>query len=454
MLCNSSKEVVCGMKTTTGCNGDCAIPRRRSKSECAQLGNNGDTFSFSHGLMGVNIWMCIALLFTCPSLTTALSFGGLGRSKLCHPIAPYGSVIIQPQLRCRRPVGEATMRPSLHSEFSSLGSLTSLRVSSNDDTNSPSSDDVSTALLTSSNLSADCADAAIESGASKIETALYKTAINRTLIAVAFSTVFGISVLLFMGQNSAEEFFTSYIVELSLSVDNLFVFLLLFDYFQVPAQYQNRVLNYGIMGSVVMRATMIGLGSAILHRFKPVLLVFAGILIYSSAVALFPDADDDEEEDMGENAIVKFSQSLLPTTDSYDEEKFFTVVDGMKMATPLLICLVAVEISDVVFAVDSIPAVFGVTEDPFIVFTSNMCAILGLRSLYTILSKAANELEYLETSVAIVLGFIGTKMIAEFKGYCISMNMSLAVVVSVLAIGIGLSLLTADKSGETPEVDV
>lgn len=160
------------------------------------------------------------------------------------------------------------------------------------------------------------------------------------------------------------EFFAGYLVEQSLSIDNLFVFLLLFDYFKVPLSNQDRVLTYGIYGSVVMRALMIGLGSVALQRYQAILLVFAGILVYSSANSLigYFSGDEEEDEDMGENAIVKFSRKLFATTDSFDGNKFFTIDEGIRKATPLFICLVAVEISDVVFAVDSIPAVFGVTE--------------------------------------------------------------------------------------------
>jgi len=223
--------------------------------------------------------------------------------------------------------------------------------------------------------------------------------------------------------------------------------------------YQNRVLNYGIAGAIVMRAIVIALGGAVLHRFKPVLLVFASILIYSSYSALssaFGGDDDDSEEDMGENAIVKFSKSLFPTTDMFDEDKFFTSAeDGIRKATPLLLCLVAVEVSDIVFAIDSIPAVFGVTEDSFIVFTSNIFAILGLRSLYTVLSKAASDLEYLEPAVAVVLGFIGSKMVAEYFGYIIETSVALMVVASVLSIGVGFSVLgSTDDSDDDNDADI
>ena len=150
-------------------------------------------------------------------------------------------------------------------------------------------------------------------------------------------------------------------------MDNLFVFLLLFEYFKVPLSSQDRVLNWGIYGAIVMRALMIGLGAAALEKFHAILLVFAGILVYSSAKTLIPADEDEDEEDLNENAIVKFSRNLIDSVDEFDGNKFFTVVEGVKKATPLFICMVALEISDVVFAVDSIPAVFGVTSvSPFL----------------------------------------------------------------------------------------
>ena len=194
---------------------------------------------------------------------------------------------------------------------------------------------------------------------------IYASAVTRTLSWVAAAIFFGIGLFLLFGQEVAEEFFAGYLVEQSLSVDNLFVFLLLFDYFKVPLSNQDRVLSYGIYGAVIMRAVMIGLGSVALSQFHGILLVFAGILIYSSAsviLDLLNDEEEEEEEDMSENSIVKFSRNLIDSTQEFDGNRFFTMENGIKKATPLLICLVAVEISDVVFAVDSIPAVFGVTE--------------------------------------------------------------------------------------------
>jgi TerC family integral membrane protein len=273
---------------------------------------------------------------------------------------------------------------------------------------------------------------------------IYASAISRTISWVIAAALFGLGCDLAFGQEVAEEFFAGYLVEQSLSIDNLFVFLLLFDYFKVPLAYQDRVLNYGIYGAIVMRAVMIGLGSVALHEFHGILLVFASILIYSSANVLI-GGDDDEEEDMSENKIVMFSRNLFDASEKFDGDRFFTLVEGVKKATPLFICMVAVEISDVVFAVDSIPAVFGVTENPLVVFSSNMFAIMGLRSLYTILSKAAQDLEYLEPAVAVVLGFIGSKMVLEYFGILIPTELSLGVVLTFLSGGVGLSVYSKNQ---------
>ncbi|EJK75512.1 hypothetical protein THAOC_02764 [Thalassiosira oceanica] len=269
---------------------------------------------------------------------------------------------------------------------------------------------------------------------------IYQQAIQRTLLWVGLAVAFGSGLGVLVGPDTAEEFFAGYLVEQSLSVDNLFVFLLLFEYFQVPLRSQDRVLNWGIYGAIVMRAVMIGVGAAALKEFRAILLVFAAILVYSSAKTLIPGDEDEEEEDLNDNAIVKFSRKLFDSTDQFDGSNFFTMVDGVKMATPLFICMIALEISDVVFAVDSIPAVFGVTENPLVVFSSNMFAIMGLRSLYTILSQAASDLKYLEPAVGVVLGFIGSKMIAEYFGTEVPTEIALGVVATVLSGGVGLSV--------------
>jgi predicted tellurium resistance membrane protein TerC len=190
---------------------------------------------------------------------------------------------------------------------------------------------------------------------------VYEQAIRRTILWVGLAMLFGAGLAVGVGPEASEEFFAGYLIEQSLSVDNLFVFLLLFEYFNVPLSSQDRVLNWGIYGAVIMRALMIGIGAAALEKFHAILLVFAGILVYSSAKTLIPGDDEDDEEDMNENTIVKFSRSLIDSTDRFDGSNFFTVIDGVKKATPLFICMITLEISDVVFAVDSIPAVFGVT---------------------------------------------------------------------------------------------
>jgi len=283
---------------------------------------------------------------------------------------------------------------------------------------------------------------------------IYSGAITRTLFWVAAACVFGFGVWEILGPDAGEQFFAGYLIEQSLSIDNLFVFLLLFDYFKVPISCQDRVLNWGIGGAIVMRATMIGLGSVALHEFRGVLLVFAGILVFSGVKVLLGSDDDEDEEEMETNGIVTFSRNLIDSVDYFDGDRFFTEVEeGVKKATPLLICMIAVEISDVIFAVDSIPAVFGVTENPFIVFTSNMFAIMGLRSLYTILSKAAKDLEYLEQAVAIVLCFIGCKMIAEYFGLIIPTPYALAFVASLLAMGVGFSLKSKNDRENAEVID-
>ena len=190
----------------------------------------------------------------------------------------------------------------------------------------------------------------------------YVKAIERTFAWIGAATLFGGGLWSTFGPELGQEYFAGYLVEQSLSVDNLFVFLLLFEYFKVPQKYQDRVLNWGIFGAVVMRAIMIGVGTVALANFHEVLLVFAGILLFSSFAFFFNGNEDDDQEDLSENTIVRFSKSLYRSTEKYDGDRFFTMIDGMRTATPLLICTIAIEISDIVFAVDSIPAVFGVTE--------------------------------------------------------------------------------------------
>ncbi|KAM0903638.1 hypothetical protein ACQ4PT_018526 [Festuca glaucescens] len=266
------------------------------------------------------------------------------------------------------------------------------------------------------------------------------SAIRRVALVVIAAVLFGVSIALKDGVEKASEYFAGYLLEQSLSVDNLFVFILVFKYFKVPQENQNRVLSYGIAGAVIFRAVLIILGVATIQSFEAVNLFFALILLFSS-YKLF--AGGDEESDLSDNFIVKTCQKFIPVTDYYDGDRFLTNQDGLLKATPLLLTLAVIELSDIAFAVDSIPAVFGVTRDPFIILSSNIFAISGLRSLYVLISESMSELEYLQPAVGIVLGFIGTKMIFDFCGYHIPTEASLAIVTTCLSGGVILSLRKA-----------
>ncbi|KAL3162674.1 hypothetical protein ABBQ38_008718 [Trebouxia sp. C0009 RCD-2024] len=266
---------------------------------------------------------------------------------------------------------------------------------------------------------------------------------------VGAALLFGIGIWQTLGAEKAEEFFAGYLLEQSLSVDNLFVFILVFRYFRAPKADQDKVLSYGIWTAAVLRLVMILLGSELIESWKPVLLLFAGILLFSSFKLLTGGKDEGEDEDLSDNGVVKLCRRLIPVSDSYKGDSFFTMENGKRVATPLLLVLAVVELSDVVFAVDSIPAVFGITHDPFIVYSSNMFAILSLRALYGFVNTIMSELRYLDKAVALVLGFIGAKMLADFGGYHVPTTASLGVVVTTLAGGVAASLwlpVKADSS--------
>ncbi|CAD6334804.1 unnamed protein product [Miscanthus lutarioriparius] len=269
-----------------------------------------------------------------------------------------------------------------------------------------------------------------------------KGAIRRVTLVVLAAVVFGVSIALRDGAEKASEYFSGYLLEQSLSVDNLFVFVLVFKYFKVPNEYQNRVLSYGIAGAVIFRAVMIILGTATIQKFEAVNLLLALILLFTS-YKLF--AKEEEESDLSDNFIVKTCQKFIPVTDYYDDDQFFIFQDGLWKATPLLLTLAVIELSDIAFAIDSVPAVFGVTRDPLIILSSNIFAIAGLRSLYVLISESMGELEYLQPAIGIVLGFIGTKMIFDFFGYHIPTEASLAIVTTCLSGGVILSLRKASK---------
>lgn len=279
-----------------------------------------------------------------------------------------------------------------------------------------------------------------------ISTALPRTEARYEALAawVGAAVAFGAGIWYVQGAEKAQEYFAGYLLEQSLSVDNLFVFVLVFSFLKTPPEAQSKVLSWGIATAAVLRAVLIILGVELVREFQPLLLVFAGILLFSSFKLLTVNTDDDSS-DLSDNIIYKLCARVIRVTDTYDGDNFFTMRDGVRMATPLLLTLAVVELSDVVFAVDSIPAVFGVTLDPFIVYTSNVFAILSLRALYTFVATAMGELRFLDKSVAVVLGFIGSKMILSFADIEIPTDVSLLIVGLVLGAGVGASLMLPES---------
>jgi len=240
-------------------------------------------------------------------------------------------------------------------------------------------------------------------------------------------------------------------VEDSLSIDNLFVFLLLFQSFKVPTRLQSLCLNLGIYGAVVLRAVFIFAGLAAVESFKPLLLFFAAFLVYSSFSAL-TKSEDEDDEDAGPPELVQNIVAMFPTTPNFVGDKLFIEgPNGNTLATPLALCIISIELCDILFAVDSVPAVFAVTSDPLIVYTSNIAAILGLRSLFRVLSVAVQDLVYLEKAVAIVLGFVGVKLCAEVFGYEVSSAVSLVIIVTTLLGGVFFSKLADEEEDREKE---
>lgn len=250
------------------------------------------------------------------------------------------------------------------------------------------------------------------------------------------------------GQVKGMEFLAGYILEKSLSVDNLFVFLLIFSYFKVPPELQHRVLFLGILGALVLRGVFISIGAVLIHQFHWILYLFGAFLIFSGIKLLFVSDDDGEQNP--ENAVVRYLRGKLRLTNDFHGERFFVTIDGIKYATPLLLVLVAVETSDVLFAVDSIPAIFGVTDDTFIVYTSNVMAILGLRALYFALAGLLEFFHYLNYGLAVVLIFIGVEMVGK-SFFVIPIATELVIIAGVLLASVVASLVFPKKTAPEPE---
>lgn len=275
-----------------------------------------------------------------------------------------------------------------------------------------------------------------------------KEALNWSLIWIALSFLFNglfwwavkdTTGSVEMANTKSLEFLTGYLIEKSLAVDNIFVFLMIFTYFSVPPEFQKRVLMIGIIGAIVLRTIMILVGGWLLSEFHWVLYVFGAFLILTGVKMWWAAG---QEPDLDNNPALKLLRRFLPVSKNYDGEKFWTVENGQKIATPLFMVICLIALTDVIFAVDSIPAIFAITTDPFIVLTSNVFAILGLRAMYFLLAAVANKFHLLNYGLAVILVFIGTKM-CLIDIYKIPVGYSLGVVVAILAVTMALSVRTS-----------
>jgi tellurite resistance protein TerC len=260
-----------------------------------------------------------------------------------------------------------------------------------------------------------------------------------TMLAI----LFGAGLWRLAGPDRAVAFFAGYLLELSLSADNVFVIALLFVYFAVPVRFQHKVLFWGVLGAVVMRLAMILLGTALVHRAAWVLYLFGGLLVFAGLKMLVSRVEEVHPE---RNPLVRLFRAVLPVTPGFREDRFFVREAGRWLATPLFIVVVCVEVTDLVFAIDSIPAVFSVTLDPFIVFTSNVFAILGLRSLYFLLARAVNAFRYLKPALGLVLAFAGAKLLLAQTALKIGNGTALLVVAVTLGAGVVASLVHRGES--------
>ena len=285
----------------------------------------------------------------------------------------------------------------------------------------------------------------------KAEPVTLRNALGWSAVWITLALAFCVLVYFWHGKQPALEFLTGYLIEQSLSVDNLFVFLVLFQFFKVPAEYQHKVLFWGIIGALVMRLAFILAGVALINRFHWIIYVFGAFLIYTGFKLAF---QDEAEVDPEHNPALKLVRRYLPMTATYEGDRFFLMREGKRWATPLFAVLIVVETTDLLFAVDSIPAILAITRDAFIVYTSNVFAILGLRSMYFALAGLLEYFEYLNYGLSAILVFVGTKMLLsnesfELLGvrlhYKIPIGVSLGVVAGLLALSIIASILFAPK---------
>ncbi len=264
----------------------------------------------------------------------------------------------------------------------------------------------------------------------------FKEAITWSCVWIGLAIVFNIGIFYFAGEIKGLEFLTGYLIEKSLSIDNVFIIALIFTYFNVPREYQHRVLFWGVIGALIMRAVLIAVGAALITEFTWIIYIFGAFLIFTGFKMYF---QKDHKIDPDKNPLIKLSKKLIPVTEQYNKEKFFVVKDRKRYATPLFLVLLLVETTDLIFAVDSIPAIFAISKDPFIVFTSNAFAILGLRSLYFALAGVIHKFYYLKAGLSVILVFVGIKMLLV-DIYKIPTGISLGLIALVIIVSIYASV--------------
>jgi tellurite resistance protein TerC len=279
----------------------------------------------------------------------------------------------------------------------------------------------------------------------KAHTIKPKEALLTSLLWIGVSLAFNATIFYTQGMNKGLEFLTGYLIEKSLSVDNIFVFVVVFSYFHTDEKLQHKVLFWGILGALIMRGILIAVGSALIHEFEWIIYIFGAFLIYT-AFRLATQSESGVHPE--KNPVVNLFRKIMPITREYDGEKFFTRLDGKLVATPLVVVLLVVETTDLVFALDSIPAIFAITTDPFIVYTSNVFAILGLRALYFLLAGAMGTFRYLKIGLSLVLGFVGVKMIIAALNIKIPIAISLGVIAAILIVAITASLFANKRDAK------
>lgn len=264
----------------------------------------------------------------------------------------------------------------------------------------------------------------------------FKEAMIWSGVWIGLALLFNVGIFYYFGKVKGLEFMTGYLIEKSLSIDNVFIIALIFTYFNVPRQYQHRVLFWGVIGALIMRAVLIAVGATLIKEFAWIIYIFGAFLIFTGLKMYF---QKNEGINPDKNPVVRFFKRFIPMTDEYNKEKFFLIREGKRFATPLFVVLLLVETTDLIFAVDSIPAIFAITSDPFIVFTSNAFAILGLRSLYFALAGVIYKFYYLKAGLSVILVFVGIKMML-IDIYKIPIGVSLGFVALVILIAVVASI--------------